>query len=344
MGKFCPIGLITTDLHLTDKVEDSYRFSIFEWIIEKYAGKIKYIFILGDLTDKKNYHADHLVDRISEAIYRLARHFKIIILRGNHDYDTEPETPFFGFLGKMKNVSYIRHPGVTTIGKGKWIAHVLFLPYSREPGKNWNLKCYNKIDAIFLHQTFRGAKSESGYELGGIGTMPFKRFKCPIFCGDVHAPQQLGPITYVGSPYHVHYGDQFNPRVLLVDKKFNTKDVKFPAPKKLVFDITSAGAMMKRKDEIEAGDLAKIRLHLPPQELGEWPAHRDKIYKMAKKLGLSVSSLTLKELGKDKSTKDNAPTKINKRSRRETFEHYCTRNNIDGDMKTTGEILLSGED
>ena len=331
---FNPIGIITTDLHLSDKGEDQYRFDLFPWMIKKYNKKISAVFILGDLTDRKNYHADWFVNKVIDSIVDLTKCFQVFILKGNHDYDSDPDTPFWGFLDKIQNITYISKPKLI-----KWNGRkVLFLPHAREPGRDWKLDQRKDLDAILLHQTFKGAVSESGYELGGIGTTPFRKFTCPIFSGDVHAPQQVGPINYVGSPYHVHYGDQFTPRLLLVDNNFRTVDVHPPMPKKFVFDIRHAKDLRKYSKRIRTGDRAKVRLHLPTSEISSWPEQREEIRRLAEKMNLSVAVIILKELASDKS-KRVQPTP-QRRTHRETFHDYSKHHQVGEELTAAGETFL----
>lgn len=349
MTKFIPTSLITTDLHLSEKDEDQYRLDLFKWIATNYADRLRAVFILGDLTDRKNFHPDILVHRIVDALHDLSQCCHVFVLRGNHDYDTDPSTPFFGFLGKLPNVTYISRPTL-------WIAEdahgwpptcwrLLFLPYTREPGKGWDLKKYTEVGAVFLHQTFRGAVSETGYRLSGIGTSRFRRFDCPIFSGDVHVPQQIGPITYVGSPYHVHYGDRFEPRVLLADDNFNTENVHFPAPRKLVFDLRAARELRHQK-VARPGDMAKVRLYLPLNKLSIWPEQRDEIRRIANKMQLKLGSIILKEL-RSIDTKDVRRTQPQRspkvRTQQDTFHIYCKLNKVGEELTLAGETLMEEE-
>ena len=329
--------LLTTDLHLTEKGEDSHRWDLFPWIVKHYKNKVDTIIILGDLTDRKNYHADFFVNKVVDCIRSLAKHFEVFLLCGNHDYDVDPTQPFFSFLGKYNNVNYILKPIVAN--------NMLFLPHSRDPGKDWGILSKPEtdvyLDAIFMHQTFRGAITESGYELGGISPKRFKRFGCPVFSGDIHVQQQLGPITYVGCPYHIRYGDQFEPRLLLLDRNFKTQGVHFPSPRKLALELTHGDELHKMRRELQKGDKVKVRLYLPRNEFGSWPKHRDHIRKTAKKIGLKLHSIILKELrdsDKYNYKKDKNTTKI--RTHVETYNAFCGRYDIGSDVAQTGSVFL----
>ena len=330
--------LLTTDLHLSEKVEDQYRFDLFPWIVKHYRNKVHTVIILGDLTDRKNYHADFFVNKVVDSIRSLAKHFEVFLLCGNHDYDVDPTQPFFSFLGKYKNVNYILKP-LFWQNKG-----MLFLPHSRDPGKDWSILSkpeVNNLNAIFMHQTFRGAITESGYELGGISPKRFKHFKCPVFSGDIHVQQQLGPITYVGCPYHIRYGDQFEPRLLLLDYNFETQDIHFPAPRKIALELTHGHDFGLKNYELQKGDKVKVRLYLPRNEFGNWPKHRDRIRKMAKKIEIKLHSIILKELrDSDKYNHKRTKNTTKIKTHVETYDAFCGRYDIGSNVAQTGSVFL----
>lgn len=340
-SKFNPVVLLTTDLHLSEKSEDQYRFDLFPWIIDTYGDQIKTVFITGDLTDRKNFHADWFVNKVVYHILSLAEHFDVYLLCGNHDYDVDPTQPFFGFLGQYKNVTYILKPFISSSG-------ILFLPHSRKPGEDWTIlsKPETKdLKAIFMHQTFRGSVSESGRVLEGISSRRFQRFGCPIFSGDIHVPQQLGPITYIGCPYHIHYGDKFEPRVLLLNRKFKTQDVYFPAPRKLMLDLNHGNELNKMRRKLCKGDRAKVRIHLPRSEFGNWSEHRDRVWKTAKKIGIQLHSIVLKEVHDTKRKDDKRIKNVAKiRTHTETYDAFCNKYDVGGDIAQTGSVFLEEEE
>jgi hypothetical protein len=197
------------------------------------------------------------------------------------------------------------------------------------------------VGIIFMHQTFRGSVSESGRVLEGISSRRFQRFGCPIFSGDIHVPQQLGPITYIGCPYHIHYGDQFEPRVLLLNRKFKTQDVQFSAPRKLMLDLSHGKDLNKMRRKLQSGDRAKVRIHLPRSKFGNWPEHRDQVRKTAKKIDLILHSVILKEMHDTKRKDDKRIKNESKiRTHTETFDAFCSRYDIGSDLVQTGSIFL----
>ena len=139
-SKFNPVALLTTDLHLSEKSEDNYRFDLFPWIIDNYRNQLKTVFITGDLTDRKNFHADFFVNKVVDCIRSLAKHFDVYLLCGNHDYDVDPTQPFFGFLGKYKRVTYVSKPMI--------YQNMLFIPHTRKPEKIGHPKRRNRRELI----------------------------------------------------------------------------------------------------------------------------------------------------------------------------------------------------
>lgn len=327
--------LITTDIHLTEKKEDHYRFDLFKWIQEEFHREIQTVYILGDITDRKNYHADWFVNRIVEALRELSQYFRVDILMGNHDYDTSPNHPFFDFINTIPRVRYFTQPYID-------VNDILILPHTRTPGDDWEiLRKERNPRAILMHQTFRGAITESGHEMGGISWTRFKKYNCPIYSGDIHRPQELGPITYVGSPYHIRYGDGFNPRMILVDKDMKpiNSSIRMPAPRKHVFELTDAKQL--RKAEFEQGDRAKVKLFLPRSEFDTWPEQRDLARRLGHKRGLKIHSVVLKELQqKRKRVRLKKPKVIKSRSRKDLYRAFCVRYEVGKDLVEAGREFM----
>ena len=168
----------------------------------------------------------------------------------------------------------------------------MFLPNSKSPDKDLNLLKFEEFDVIFMHQTFAGAISESGYKLDGMSTERFEGLDAKIFSGDIHVPQQLGPITYIGAPYHINFGSQFEPRIFLADKNFNIVDDQYPTIKKHILEIKDPEEIVD-VIELRAGDYVKIKLLLRRAEFVDWPKHRDTVKEVCNDAGLIVKGIDL---------------------------------------------------
>jgi len=209
--------IVTSDLHLTDKPEDEYRFDFIKYLTNMIIKrKIDYLFILGDLTDEKDRHSAKLTNRIVSNFFCIADNCNIVILKGNHDYYT-PEWPFFYFLQEHENIDFISNSPIHI--KIDENTNCLALPHTRTPETDWKDLDTSKADYVFLHQTIEGSQSSNGFKLNGL-SLNFLKTKYhngqKWFSGDVHVPQKRGFVEYVGSPYHVHFGDNFKARHILI--------------------------------------------------------------------------------------------------------------------------------
>jgi UDP-2,3-diacylglucosamine pyrophosphatase LpxH len=55
-------AIITSDLHLTDRPQDEYRWGIFPWLVNQSKElEVENLFILGDLTDFKDKHSAKII-------------------------------------------------------------------------------------------------------------------------------------------------------------------------------------------------------------------------------------------------------------------------------------------
>lgn len=213
-------SLVTTDLHLTDNDLDKYRWDVFNVLkdlINQY--KVNCLTILGDLTEKKNYHSAELVNDIIFNLYYLTdiqNLERINILCGNHDYK-DKENPFFGFL-QIKHGNCI----IDFINKPKLINNDLYIPHSYTNFKEI-AKQYKSCNNLFLHHSFNGVKmSDNTYEKDSNNIIDLSEFvynKC--YSGHIHLAQEFKGINFIGSPYPVKFGDNNRGRVLLIDNLYH---------------------------------------------------------------------------------------------------------------------------
>jgi hypothetical protein len=198
-------NLLLADLHLTDTPLEEYRWGVFDWINDVLLETYNFdnIIILGDLTEKKDNHSSKLVNRLTSELNHLANKQPLIILRGNHDC-IDPEWPFFLFMQNNPYIDYFYRPARTSRG--------IYLPHTKDPLNEWCeilAQDLRGVDYIFMHQTVKGAKGSNGVSLEGVDGSILSNFSGDIFSGDIHTPQSVGRVTYVGSPYPVYFGDNF---------------------------------------------------------------------------------------------------------------------------------------
>jgi len=335
--------LITTDTHFTEAPQDAYRFDLFPFLIEQTLKlKAKYIFILGDLTDKKDNHPASLVNRLTEELQGLVEETgaEVFILRGNHDC-IDPDEPFFGFANSFEGITFITQPWETKLGGKK----ILFLPHSRQPEKDWADVKFNG-DFVFLHQTINGAVASNGQKMeGDVGKRIFTDIKGTMYSGDIHVPQKLGGLVYIGSPYRIRFGDNFEPRVVYLEARGTTKDLHLDTIRKHVVRISNPDRLKAHK-ELERGDQVKIRVQLPRSEFHEWGSYKRRAREVAEGMGLFVHGVELEEkptrpnLKKDEETGADRDANLLGRGPRAILDEYCEREKVGNRTKGAGVALL----
>lgn len=271
--------LITTDIHLNDKPRDAYRYGLFPWLVkqqEKYNPVAT--FILGDLTDAKDRHSSMLVNNLVNGLDLLKS--PIYILKGNHDYINE-ENPFFGFLTEIPGLHFFVHPAfIHELG-------VYMLPHQPNQGAlDLAFKQAPDGGLIMMHQTLAGAISETGGALNGFVRPPAS--VRAVLSGDVHKPQVTNGVTYVGAPYHVRFGDRYEPRVMLFDPvTCKGEDLHFPAPKKYSLTIRSVDELT----DLKPGDQVKLSLELTRAEMVDWVGRKRQALEYCRAHGIEVHGI-----------------------------------------------------
>lgn len=278
-------SIFTTDLHFTDNPREAYRFDIFK-ILEaliKSRG-LSYCFLLGDLTDRTDNHSSFLVNTLIQHLSSLSKCCKIFILRGNHDCVDE-KLPFFQFLKEIPNIHYFSEPEKILLDGTK----ILMLPHSRNPVEEWKELKLSQADIIFMHQTVARAISENGQTLKGMAEEWFTDCR-EIYSGDVHVPQRIGNLLYVGSPYHVHFGDHFNPVVRVRHTDGHIEDISPNLKSRHMWNLLSLNEL--GLTPYKAGDQVKIRLNIPSTEWGNWLQIKTSVRAKCDEMGVELLDIT----------------------------------------------------
>jgi hypothetical protein len=332
------IRIVTGDLHLSDNPRDAYRHAFMKNLVKlAKQRKADAVYILGDLTEEKDRHTGWLVNTMVDELAALAEVCRVLILMGNHDYLADPAYAFYTFVHRIPNISWIANP--TNI-KGE-----LFLPHTRDYEKDWkDIECQDNWDWIFTHQTFQGAKV-GPRTLEGVPPTVFAK-DASVISGDIHVPQEVGPVTYVGAPYLVDFGDDYVPRVLVLNGK-NMESVKCPGVQKRLIEMTahmeSDGPIFEIEhvagaEQPSAGDVLKVRVDLGIASREDWPSIREAIQGWAVENKYALHSIA--------TTNRNAPkqrTKAAPRARKtdeEILRDYAQQQGLDPSLLKTGLEFL----
>lgn len=278
--------LVVSDLHLSDKPRDAYRLRWFAKrlpeMIERHS--VRRLLILGDITEEKDRHSTMLVNQISDSFNKLSLHVEeLLILRGNHDGPDECD-PFFYFLRYIPRIAWITAPeGRDFNAAPADLGTCLFLPHTRDHERDWQGFSFKGYEIIFAHATFDGARTETGRRLEGVSLSLFPR-KCRIISGDIHRPQTLGCATYVGAPYTVDFGDDYEARVLLLMRRSAQRDIeirsiKCAGPQKRL--VLWDGSSELTLDNLSRRDIVKVRVQLKPHQYDQWARLRERVQEWA---------------------------------------------------------------
>lgn len=327
-------AILASDLHLTANPLDSYRWNLFPWLRkELQAENAKSLILLGDITDAKDLHPSELVNRVVQEIVETRKVVdRIVILKGNHDQLKDGKV-FFAFLNAIPGVDVITRPTEDIEGELTY-----FLPYSKNPARDWQGLDFSYFQYLFMHQTIKGAIASNGQRMDGEPLVELNAGK--VFSGDIHVPQKIGSVEYVGSPYHVHFGDSFKPRCIAIDRDHRQFDLHFPCISRTTVDV--AGVEGLRAVDARPGDQIKVRVHLSEADKHQWRETRRAIiaYAADQQLALSAVELIVK-----RSRRRVGAVQTEQRKAvdfRDTLYNFVDRDALGGDLLDVGlEILES---
>lgn len=325
--------LISSDLHLTDRPRDSYRFGLFPWLArQQKKHNVSATFLLGDLTDSKDKHSASLVNQLVDGLTELRP--PVYILKGNHDF-IDPNNPFFGFLSLIEGIEFVVNP---TLLRMEGDIHIAMMPHQPDQGSFDQIcKLVLPQTYVFCHQCFSGAIAETGTRLTGLQWPPigFKGNPLGVYSGDIHAPQRLdNGVTYIGAPYHCRFGDDYVPRVLLL-KGGKETDLHFPAPRKWSLTIRDVYDLDKHP-EIAQGDQVKLTIEIAREEIVEWNSIKQRVLETCK--GLEIFGVEMKVLT-NKPREHKAET-IQVKSNENIFTEFCKSEGVASNIKKSGKDLL----
>ena len=286
--------LVSSDWHLTDHPKDEYRWRIFDTIaqwIEPHKISTPQIYMLGDLTDRKDRHSAALVNRIEDEFTRLVDlGASISILKGNHDQPLNGP-PFWSIL------DYIR-PGndpasginFYTTKHGNLNNGLLLLPYSDNPEAEWDNIDWSKYKTAFIHQTVTGAVGNNGIVLENP-----KMIKMPehlrVYSGDIHTTQTVGNIFYIGAPHPIAFGDSYPPQMVELTDDFKLlRVIPLNTIQKLMLRISQT-SQLDTQVKVNPNDQVRIVFTLPIAEIDSWGKIQDEIVSWANNMKVDLFSV-----------------------------------------------------
>lgn len=324
-------AILTGDVHLTDRDQDEYRWGLLDFLCTQSADEL---IICGDLTDAKDRHSSKLVNRFMNSLAKLTDHFYVYIVMGNHDA-INLNSPFFEFINSTPHANFIKFAETDDLSIGR----CLFIP----SGYHWQTDfALQKEDFIFTHVTFNGAKAENGSLLPGVDSKLLKDYRGMCYSGDIHVPQKISDnIEYIGAPYHIRFGDAFEPRLIKLHKNGEAQNLHYPCPRKYVVNITTPDEL-EEETYIKSGDMVKVRCFLKRADLSDWKKYKEEIKEIcdSKKWVLFGPELIASKSTKNINTTNASPDLPSYRSSEELIKDFATKYKVPENYVDVGKNLL----
>lgn len=337
--------LVTCDWHLDDHPKNAYRWNIFNAVanwIDSQKIATPTVYMLGDLTDRKDKHSAALVNRVEDEFARLLdMGASIYVLKGNHDQPLNGP-PFWSVL------DYIRpgndpNSGISFITSrhGNPKTGLLLLPYSDNPEVEWDGIDWSQYKTAFIHQTVTGARGNNGIILENPKMIKFPKHM-RVYSGDIHTTQTVGNVLYIGAPHPVAFGDDYPPQMLELTDDFKvSRVIPLHTIQKLMLRITSPAELAAVK--VNRLDQARVLCTLPIAEVEQWPARQDAIVSWATANEVDLFSVEA-EIEGDVPTADETATEGDPEAFVHSPQHilhlFAEHEAIDQRMLETGEALL----
>ena len=280
--------ILTADWHLTDLPQDEYRWNVFAELkaFLKETGP-QHVVILGDICDKKDRHSATLVNRLMTSLMQLdVSALSIKIIMGNHDAPLRGE-PFWNLLNSTcdERIEFFDYPH-------RW-DNIMLFPFIPDPVQAWQdtPDWVKDAKAIFMHQPVDGAQSEGGFVIENK-PMPIFPRGMKIYSGDIHAPQKIGRVQYVGAPHHIKFGDVYPCRMIQLDDNFDIKREWICSPQgKRLINITSLDELKSIK--VLEGDQLKVRMSIELSAMKNRAGIEQYLYDWAKQHKADLTSVEL---------------------------------------------------
>jgi predicted phosphodiesterase len=282
-----PNWLLFSDTHFTDNPLEEYRWGVWDKLRDLCREyKVTELVHCGDLTDRKDRHSSVLLNRLSNELatfHNLGVYVHIVM--GNHDMAISGPN-YWQVLNHISNVAYV------TVPKSYLNDQVLFLPFSSNPIEEWKELKIDQKKCIFLHQTVSGVEVERGHVIEQTSTpMPVIPVHVAAFSGDIHRPQKVGGVQYVGTPYPVRMGEDWPGQVILIKKDdfLHPEVIVLPSIRRTILNISST-IELPLDQTFKTGDQVRIRYNLPSDSVGLWGTIEQECKDWADRTGCSLLS------------------------------------------------------
>jgi predicted phosphodiesterase len=324
--------ILSGDWHLDDQPENAYRWNVIEQVLHACIQyKLEAIFILGDLVDRKDRHSAAFVNKLITELRKLASRAPVIVLRGNHDTPLRGPA-FWEFASHIEGITYISRPQPWYMFDND-NPDLLLLPFTPTPKEDWAKFKLADYKALFMHATVTGARAENGMvmENNNFPIMP----RAPnIYSGDVHTPQQVRNITYVGAPHPTKFGDTYPCRALLLNEAFEIA-LAFPmhSPMKMMLEISHPSQL--QNVIVRRGDQVKIRFLCQNPQIAEFGQIEQAIADWAAGANITIAGMEVVV------NSESIPILDSEQDPKQILRAFAAQEHISDDLLNAGLELLN---
>lgn len=337
-------SFIISDLHLTDDPKEDYRWAVFPWALEQIKQRqCTDLFILGDFLHKKDRHPATLVNRLVTELITISQHVPIKLLKGNHDY-LDPNSPFLQFVQHIPNIQWINDPTFISLTLA---FDTLWLPHSRNPMKDWeSILTKKSVQLVFMHQSVIGARTSSDFEINNALDLAWleAKVRCPIISGDIHVPQQIRSLTYVGTQHPVAYGDDYEYRALLLEVGKPLKLISIPhaGMKRHSLTITTVEELkdLLTANQLHAKDQVKLKIQLSEDNLSQWQEIKNEVRIWCDQNEIHIADCKLEKTDSQMTTTPDMKTTFKSLNPKAALERFL-ENGLDAKFANLGRQILS---
>lgn len=256
-----PLAVVISDIHFNINTLPVATAALTQAIKTAEEMKIPLI-IAGDLHDTKAIIRAEVANRLLELFKDVSQ--PVAILVGNHDLLNEK--------GTEHGLNYLSSPNVTIIDTPRSWNGVNFIPYmSSKEAFLEQTKRYQGL--IICHQGFLGA-AMGDYVQDKSSVDPTLLKEYTIISGHYHRHQTLGPVTYIGSPYTMTYGEANDgPKGFLILHEDGTFKRKYTGLRRhIIINCTWEEVLKLNTDKspylgVNSNDLLWLKVRGPESEL-----------------------------------------------------------------------------
>ena len=139
------------------------------------------------------------------------------------------------------------------------------------------------------------------------------------------------------APYHIRFGDDFEPRCILVCENDRALDLHFDTLRKWSITVRDADEIIGN-NRLLPGDQIKVTIELVREEAVEWQAHKKRVIEALKQKELEIFGVDLK-------INTSTPRKqvINgsvTRNPHDVLAAFCRSESVPSQIKLAGETIL----